>query len=92
MLVKRPIYNQQLKCVALEILSPKNNAVNELMAQDLFDLINNSNTQLPLFIPFAFKTMLEQITAPQNPIILKLSADEIESTCSMDELANSFFL
>lgn len=92
MLVKRPIYNQQLKCVAFEILSYQNLKLNEELTNSLFELINNSDTQLPLFIPFALKAMLEQFEPPiQNPIILKLPAEQIESTYSLNELKESIF-
>lgn len=47
MLVKRPIYNQQLKCVAFEILSHQNLKLNDELTNSLFELIKNSDTQLP---------------------------------------------
>jgi c-di-GMP-related signal transduction protein len=92
MLVKRPIYNQQLKCVAFEILSYQNLILTEEVNDVFFELIDNSDTQLPLFIPFALKGLLEQATSPiQNPIILKLQAEDIESVYSLAELQASLF-
>ncbi|WP_298626456.1 EAL and HDOD domain-containing protein, partial [uncultured Legionella sp.] len=92
MLTKRPIYNQQLKCVAFEILTYQNLKINEEVTNNFFELINNSDTQLPLFIPFAMKALLEQFVPPiKNPVILKLPAEEIESIYSLSELENSLF-
>lgn len=92
MLVKRPVYNQQLKCVAFEILSDQKMQLNEELANKLRDLINNSDTQLPLLIPFALKDIITQFETPiQNPIILKVPADEIESKYSLQELQESLF-
>ncbi|MCL9685240.1 EAL and HDOD domain-containing protein [Legionella maioricensis] len=92
MLVKRPIYNQQLKCVAFEILSYQNLKLNEEVTDTLFELIYNSDTQLPLFVPFALKAALEEADPPMdNPIILKIQADEIETTYSLTELQESLF-
>jgi len=92
MLVKRPIYNQQLKCVAFEILSHEHLKPNEEVTNRFCDLIKNSDTQLPLFIPFALKPLLEGIEDPiENPIILKIQAEEIESIYSLNELQESLF-
>lgn len=92
MLVKRPIYNQQLKCVAFEILSYQNLKLNDEVTHCLFELIHNSDTQLPLFIPFCLKDVLETRDPPiSNPIILKLPAEDIESIYSLTELQESLF-
>lgn len=92
MIVKRPIYNPQLKCVAFEILSCNNIMLNEELTSKFYDLIYHSDTQLPLFIPFTLKKLLEQFQTPiNNPIILKLSAEDIESTYSLAELEESIF-
>jgi EAL and modified HD-GYP domain-containing signal transduction protein len=92
MLVKRPIYNQQLKCVAFEILSYQHLILNDEVTSSFFELIHNSDTQLPLFIPFSLKVLLEQGEPPiNNPIILKLQAEDIESIYSLAELHESLF-
>ncbi len=92
MLVKRPIYNQQLKCVAFEILSYQNLQLNEEVTHNLLELIHSSDDQFPLFIPFALKTAVEEIERPiDNPIILKIQAEEIESIYSLTELQESLF-
>lgn len=92
MLTKRPIFNQHLKCVAYEILSYQNLQSNEELTNNLLELITNSDTQLPLFVPFAFKVFLEPLDPPlKNPVILKLHAEEIESLYSVTELQESVF-
>ncbi|HGC5760932.1 TPA: EAL and HDOD domain-containing protein [Legionella pneumophila] len=92
MITKRPIYNQQLKCVAFEILSCRNVILNEELTRQFYELIYHTDTQLPLFVPFSLKKLLEQFETPiNNPIILKLSADEIESVYSLTELQDSLF-
>lgn len=92
MFAKRPIYNQQLKCVAFEVLSSEEAELDEEQAHNLLDLIHHSDGHLPLFIPFSFKAFIESIQPPlQNPVILKLPAEEIESHYSVDELKNSLF-
>lgn len=92
MLIKRPIYNQQLKCVALEILSNQHSNENEEINTRLAELISNSDTELPLFIPFSLKSCVEDhITPLVNPIILKLCAEDIESKYSLEELQESNF-
>lgn len=92
MLAKRPIYNQQLECVAFEILSHQNTSPSGEHSNLLYDLILNSDTQLPLFIPFSLKSTLESFQTPiENPIILKLNAEDIESTYSIAELDESLF-
>lgn len=92
MFVKRPIYNQQLKCVAFEILTSQNLRLNAEVSNSLSDLITHSDTQLPLFIPFSLKPLIEQFQPPiQNPIILKLAAEDIESVYPLNVLQDSVF-
>ncbi|CAM2920657.1 EAL and HDOD domain-containing protein [Legionella worsleiensis] len=92
MIIKRPIFNQQLKCVAYEILSHQNQQSSEELTKGFLDLITSSDTQLPLFIPYALKIYLEQLDPPlKNPIILKLPAEDIESIYSLSELQESAF-
>ncbi|WP_226905497.1 hypothetical protein [Legionella antarctica] len=92
MLVKRPTYNQRLKCVAFAILSYQNFKFNEEVTNTLLELIHNSDTQLPLFMPFALKKALEEFELQiPNPIILKIQAEEIESIYSLTELQESLF-
>lgn len=61
MITKRPIYNQQLKCVAFEILSCRNVMLNEELTRQLYDLIYHTDTQLPLFVPFSLKNCLSNL-------------------------------
>lgn len=92
MIVKRPIYNHELKCVAFEVLSPKQEEFNEELATKLLQLINTADPELPLFIPFELRTLLSQLEPPvQNPIILKLAAADIKTNYSIEEVENSLF-
>lgn len=92
MLIKRPIYNQKLNCVAFEILSHQKALQSEENTNMLYDLIINADTQLPLFIPFGLKSKLEQFEIPiENPIILKLDAEDVESIYTLAELQDSVF-
>ena len=92
MLIKRPMYNQQLQCVAYEILSHGQQMQHNEVIHPLFELINNSDTQLPLFIPYALKTLIEEADTPiENPIILRLQAEDIDSLYSTEEIQDSLF-
>lgn len=92
MLVKRPIYDQKLKCVAFEILSHQYAMPTEDIKRMLHDLIKNADTQLPLFIPYLFKSSLMEFDIPiENSIILKLDAQDIETLYSIQELQESLF-
>ena len=92
MLIKRPIYNKQLKCVAFEVLAHKNVLENERVDNLLLELIINSDTQLPLFIPYSLKDFLATFEPPvENSIILNLLADDIESVYPLTELKDSLF-
>lgn len=92
MLSKKTIYNQQLKCVAFEILSYQNLILNEELTSILFELIHHSDTDLPLFIAFSLKALVDEVEPPLiNPITLKLQAKDIESIYSLKELQESLF-
>lgn len=92
MLAKRPIYNQQLKCVAFEVLSSKNDPYGDDFSDNLARVIRTSDAQLPLFIPFELKGFLEHFEPPiENPIILKLSAEDIDLLYSAKEIKESAF-
>ncbi|RUR12997.1 EAL and HDOD domain-containing protein [Legionella sp. km772] len=92
MIVKRPIYNHQLKCVAFEILAPKQEELNDELSTHLVQLINTADADLPLFIPFELKALIEHLVPPiQNPVILKLAAEDIEAVYSPEEVQNSVF-
>lgn len=92
MIAKRPVYDHQLKCVAFEILAPKQEELNEELSNNLAELIHASDTELPLFVPFELRQLIEDFEPPvQNPIILKLAAEDIESIYSPEELKNSLF-
>lgn len=92
MLVKRPIYNQQLTCVAFDILADETCLKRQDAHQLLTELISNTDTQLPVFIPFDYQSIIEQKgLLLENPIILKLNAKDIESKYSLEDLNESRF-
>lgn len=92
MFAKRPIYNNELKCVAFEILTPKSEELSDELSEHLAQVINNSEEGLPLFIPFELRKIIELVDPPvQNPIILKLAAEDIELLYSPEDLKNSLF-
>jgi c-di-GMP-related signal transduction protein len=92
MIIKRPVYNQQLKCVAFELLSPKKEVPNEELSNNLLQIISSSDTHLPLFIPFELKNLIENLKSSiQNPIILKLAAEDIETVYPAQEIKESIF-
>lgn len=91
MIIKRPVYNQHLKCVAFEIITPKG-ALSPDLSEKFIQLINSSDSQFPLFIPFAFKSFIESIQPSiTNPIILKLPAEDIESIYPIQEVKDSVY-
>lgn len=86
------MYNQQLQCVAYEILSHGQHIQHSEVIHPLFELIYNSDSQLPLFIPYALKPLIEQTETPiENPIILRLQAEDINSLYSVEEVQDSLF-
>jgi c-di-GMP-related signal transduction protein len=92
MIVKRPIYDRQLKCVAFELLNSKKEAITEDMSLSVYQLINASDPHLPVFIPFEFKELLEHFETPvQNPIILKLATEDIDSIYPAQEVKDSMY-
>jgi c-di-GMP-related signal transduction protein len=92
MIIKRPIFNQQLQCVAFEILSYQQLVQSPELVPIIQELVSHSDDQLPLFIPFTLKTLLEQLSEPiNNPIILKLYADDIGSTLPVSDIQDSTF-
>jgi c-di-GMP-related signal transduction protein len=92
MIVKRPIYDQQLKCVAFEILNSKKEALSEAVSITLRQLIGTSDPQLPLFLPFEFKNFIEHFEEPpENPIILKLAAQDINTIYPAEEIKECSF-
>lgn len=88
MLIQRPVYDKQLKCVAFEILYCAQDVVNtEELSSKLMRLVKTADAQLPLFIPFELKSIFEDLaTTIENPIILKLPAEEVEVVYSLEEL------
>lgn len=90
MLIKRPIYNQQLKCVALEIIANQQSRNAQEFQQQFTAVIKNADTSLPLFIPYELRSLI-MMPEPlfENPVILKLHAADINRTYSLSELEGS---
>lgn len=90
MLVKRPIYNQQLKCVAVEIIATEDAKEHIELYKHFSIILHTTDEHLPLFLPYPLKFLLENVDEPiKNPIILKLNAREIDKSCSREELEAS---
>ena len=51
MIFKRAIYNQQLKCVAFEILYSLKEPINKEQSNLFLQLISTTGLEFPLFIP-----------------------------------------
>lgn len=92
MVVKRPVYDQKLKCVAFELLFSSKETLNDELFNNLLQLINTTDPELPLFVPFALNEFVQRVEPPiQNPVILKLLAEEIDSVYPAQELKDSMF-
>lgn len=90
MLTKRYIYNQNLTCVALEIIANQQTRQPEELLQPLIGIIHNIDTNLPLFIPYALRSIVELLDPPlENPVILKLNASDINEIYPEEELKSS---
>lgn len=92
MLIKRYIYNQKLACVALEIIANKQTKEPEALLESFKAILQNIDINLPLFIPYTLKTIVEQINPPlENLVILKLDASDINDVYPAEELENSSY-
>lgn len=54
MLIKRPIYNQQLECVAVDIIANQQAKEHEHLLEHFTTLLANTEKNLLVFIPGAF--------------------------------------
>lgn len=92
MLAKRPIYNHKLECAAFEVLFQQGEKSVEEISNLLRELIMSSETHLPLFIPYTLKSVLDDFANTiDNPIILKLPAEDVDSRYSLTEVKESDF-
>lgn len=92
MLIKRPIYNQQLKCVAMEIIARQEANEPEEFSNHFTTVVRNIDSNLPLFIPYIFRKAVENLDPPlESPIILKLHAADINQTYTKEELQESAY-
>jgi c-di-GMP-related signal transduction protein len=93
MLLKRTVYNHQLKCVAFEILVPPQDQSNDDGFIEILEkLIHTADKQLPLFVPYELSSIIESFDPPiQSPIIYKIVAADVGTTYSTEELQNTHF-
>lgn len=90
MLIKRPIYNQRLECVGIEIIANQQAKEHGELFEHFATILRNTSTNLLLFIPYALKFLVEHPESPiDNPIILKLHAGDINIICPREELETS---
>ncbi|MDI9819178.1 MULTISPECIES: EAL and HDOD domain-containing protein [unclassified Legionella] len=89
MLIKRSVYNQQLKCTGVEIIANKQAKAHEELFEHFATIQRNTATHLPLFIPYMLKFLVENPDAPiEHPVIIKLHAGDIDVLCPRTELEN----
>lgn len=87
MLIKRPIYDQRLQCAGIELIANKKAQDNGEIFEYFVKIQRNTPNQLPLFIPYALKFLIDQPEVPiEQPIVLKLHAGDINSSCPREEL------
>ncbi len=87
MLIKRTIYNQRLECAAIEIIANKQAQEHGELFEHFATIQRNTAKHLPLFIPYALKFLVEHPETPiEQPIVLKLHAGDIETSCPRKEL------
>ena len=92
MLIKRPVYNQRLECVAMEIIASQQAKQHNDLVDFFATILRNTDPRLQLFIPYALKFLVEQSENPvENPLILKLHAADIGHLCPQEELENSSY-
>lgn len=87
MLIKRPVYNQLLECVAVELVANKKFIESHEILSHFTSILQNTDKHLPLLIPYSLKFLVEKSDRKiENPIILKLHAADINHLCPREEL------
>lgn len=90
MIIKRPIYNQKLKNVAVEVIIREDVDDQAKLEKELINLINTTETTHPLFVPYILKPIFESGQHElENPIIFKVRAKDVEESLPLDEIKNS---
>ncbi|CEK11937.1 EAL and HDOD domain-containing protein [Legionella hackeliae] len=90
MLIKRTIYNQRLECAGIEIIANKQAQEHGDIFEHFATIQRNTAKHLPLFIPYALKFLVEKAESPiEQPIVLKLHAADINTSCPREELETS---
>jgi c-di-GMP phosphodiesterase len=87
-LCKRPIYNDNLKRVALEINAAFNTENSIELIDNLKAITNTNKEKHPLFMPFQFKTFLDDVNI-NCPVILKVNANEVDEKSIRNEINDS---
>ncbi|WP_028388222.1 EAL and HDOD domain-containing protein [Legionella fairfieldensis] len=90
MLIKRPMYNAQMECVAIEIIADEQAGKHFDLFEHFATLLRNTEQNLPLFVPYALKLLVEKADSPTaHSFVLKLHAADIDKECPRQELETS---
>ncbi len=90
MIIKRPVYNQKLQCVALELIAQQQSNTLQNIQCMLKSISQGEEKNYPLFIPYGLKESLENSAIViENPLIYKLRAVDIDTIYARDEIENS---
>jgi EAL and modified HD-GYP domain-containing signal transduction protein len=87
-LCKRPIYNTALTCVALEVNAQTGEFNQDDIKNKLATILNTNTENVPVLMPHHLYDVAKNIEV-SFPVIMKLSAAEIEKGISLDEIENS---
>ena len=90
MIIKRPVYNQKLQCVALELIAQQQSNTLKNIQYMLESISQGAEKNYPLFIPFGLKDSLENSAIDiENPLIYKLRAADIDTVYPREEIEHS---
>lgn len=90
MIIKRPIYNQTLKNVAIEVIVRENIDDQSKIAAELINLVQATDSNQPLFVPYLLKSIFETGEYEiENPVIFKVRAKDVEESLPLDEIKDS---
>nr|HAT8714552.1 HDOD domain-containing protein [Legionella jordanis] len=87
MLIKRPIYDQRLKCAGMELIADKQAQQSKEIYQYFIKIQHTTPKEMPLFVPYSLKFLVEHPELPiEQPVVLKLHAGDINQSCSREEI------
>ncbi|WP_367607480.1 EAL and HDOD domain-containing protein [Legionella sp. W05-934-2] len=90
MIIKRPIYDQQLKNVATEVIIKETIDDQMKLEKELVNLIHASDTNQPLFVPYILKPIFELGDHSfENPVIFKVRAKDVGESLPLEEIKES---